>query len=125
MAMRVVGPGHRLPAHATVREEPGEYVIRLDVSDFAESELSVEAVGPRLTVRGEQAETTEDDGRPFRLRERLEESFRLPDDTDPDLVTAQYVSGTLELRAPRTRLVPRAVPIEHPAFRVDPGAQPC
>ena len=39
-AMRTVGYGHRLPAHANVREDDGEYVIELDVSDFLEGELA-------------------------------------------------------------------------------------
>ena len=42
-AMRAVGNGHQLPAHANVREDSGEYLIELDVSDFTESELTIEA----------------------------------------------------------------------------------
>ena len=42
-AMRAVGVGHRLPAHANVRDDGYEYVIELDVSDFLESELAIEA----------------------------------------------------------------------------------
>ena len=42
-AMRAVGTGHRLPAHANVRADAHEYVIELDVSDFLESELDVDA----------------------------------------------------------------------------------
>jgi len=45
-AMRTVGVGHRPSAHANVREDASEYVIELEVSDFLESELAIEAVGP-------------------------------------------------------------------------------
>ena len=38
-AMRAVGNGHKLPPHARVREAEGEYMIKLDVSDFTEREL--------------------------------------------------------------------------------------
>jgi HSP20 family molecular chaperone IbpA len=124
-AMRVVGNGHKLPAHANVREEIGEYVIELDVADFTEKELFVEALGPRLTVRGDQLETEEDDGKPFRLHERLEESFRLPDDADAGRVTVYYKHGTLEIHAPRTTLEPRRLPIERPVFVINPDAEPC
>ena len=85
-AMRAVGIGHRLPAHANVREDGREYVIELDVSDFLESELVIDVVGPRVTVRGNQVEEENDDSVAFRLHEQLEESFRLPDDADPDQV---------------------------------------
>ena len=53
-AMRAVGKVHRPPSHAQVHEESTKYVIELDVSDFAEDELTVVAEGPRLTVRGDQ-----------------------------------------------------------------------
>jgi HSP20 family molecular chaperone IbpA len=121
--MRAVGDGHLLPPHASIREESAEYTILLDVSDFTERELTVEALGQRLTVRGDQVERAEDEGTPFRLHERLEESFRLPDDADADLVRVFYKHGTIELRVPRRQLVPRLLPVEHPRFRVDADAE--
>lgn len=124
--MRAVGAGHGLPAHAKVREDACEYVIELDVSDFLESELSVEAVGRQITVRADQLQAPEDEGAAFRLHERLEESFRLPDDADADAIKVFYTHRTLELHVPRTKLEPRAVPIEHrsPSVR-NPDAEPC
>ena len=115
--------GHQLSPHAQVREEPGEYVIELDVSDFAVSELGVEALGPTITVRGDQLEANE--GFAFRLHERLEESVRLPDDADADHIKVFYKPETLEIHAPRRRLEPRRVPIEHPSFRANPDAEAC
>ena len=77
-------------------------------------------------MRGEQLEDPDDEAVAFRLRERLEESFRLPDDADRDLITAFYTHGTLELHVPRTALEPRPVPIEHRSPYVsNPGAEPC
>jgi HSP20 family molecular chaperone IbpA len=123
--MRTVGNGHQLPAHANVREVDGEYLIELEVGDFAESELTVEALGRRLTVRGDQVETAEDDGKAFRLHERLEESFRLPDDADVGKTKVFYKHGTLEIHAPRRRLETRQLPIEHSSYRINPNAEPC
>jgi HSP20 family molecular chaperone IbpA len=124
-AMRAVGNSHRLPAHANVREDPCEYLIELDVSDFTENELAVEALGAQLTVRGDQQETMEDHGEAFRLKERLEESFRLPDDADAGHIKVFYKHGTLEIHAPRTRLEPRRLPIEHHPFAINPDAEAC
>ena len=124
--MRAVGTGHRLPAHVKVREDGREYVIEFDVSDFLESELGVEAVGLRITVRGVQVQEPDDDSAALRLHERIEESFRLPDDADADLMKVFYTHGTLEIHAPRSRLEPRAVPIEHRSPYVgNPNAVPC
>ena len=125
-AMRAVGTGHRLPARAKVRCDSREYVIELDVSGFLESELTVEALGPVLTVRGDQVATKEDEGLAFRLHERLEESFRLPDDAEVDRIEVVYTPRALEIRAPRTRLAPRALPIRHRSpYLARHDAEPC
>jgi HSP20 family molecular chaperone IbpA len=124
-AMQAVGESHQLPAHACVREDSREYLIELDVSDFTESELTVEAFGSRLTVHGDQQETPAQDGKPFRLHERFEESFRLPDDADPDQIKVFYEHGTFEIHAPRTRLERRLVPIEQPSLVFNSDATAC
>lgn len=124
-AMRVVGNGHKLPAHANVREEPCEYVIQLDVADFTEPEVRVEARGPQVTLWGEQLETGEDDGKVFRLHERLEETFRLPDDVDVDQTKVFYKHGIVEIHAPRIHLEPRRLPFEHRTIRMNPEAEAC
>jgi len=124
-AMQAVGNGHQLPAHANVLEQEGEYVIELDVADFTEPELTVELLGPRLTVRGDQIEVGEDNGKAFRLHERLEETFRLPDDAVLDQLSVVYSHSQLEIRAPRVRLEPRRLQIGRPALTVNPDAEPC
>jgi HSP20 family molecular chaperone IbpA len=124
-AMRPVGNGRALPPHAHVRDDATEYVIELDVSDFTERELTVQAIGPRLTIRADQRESPGNATEPFRLHERLEESFRLPDDADPAGVTAFFRHGTLEIHAPRVPLIVRLVPVQHPRARINPDAEPC
>jgi len=124
--MRTVGTGHQFSRHVQVRRDTGEYVIELDVSDFTEQELSIEAVGPCITVRGDQLERPEDDGKPFRLHERLEESFRLPDDADVERITVFHAHRALEIHAPRTTLEPRRLPILRvPHHFLNPDAEPC
>jgi HSP20 family molecular chaperone IbpA len=123
-AMRVVGAAHQLPAPANASEHAGEYVIELDVADFTPDELTVETIGRRLTVRGEHVATEEDDGTTFRLEERLDESFRLPDDVDVPGITVRFDHGTLRIRARRLRLEPQPRPIERPSL-YNPNAQPC
>ena len=122
--MRTVGSGHQLPTHAHVREEPGRYLIELDLSDFAENELTIQAQGQRVTVRGNQLETPEDFGRAFRLCERIEESFRLPDEVDAGRIKVFYKHGKLEIDAPRDGR-PHTVPIERRRYAVNADAEPC
>ncbi len=124
--MRTVGEGHTLPPHAHVQERDDEYVVELDVADFTQRELAVEVTGLLVTVRGDQLEADGDATLAFRLHERLEESFRLPDDADPGGLVAFYKHGTLQLHAPRTRQEPRQVPVEPaPWHLVNPDAEAC
>ena len=122
-AMPMIGPRRQLPPNASVNEEPGEYLIGLDVSDFVRDELAVEVIGSRLVVRGEQR-AAEDADKPFALHERLEESMRLPDDADPNGITAVYKHGTLELHARRRKIPRHRVPIEREHL-VDPTPKGC
>ena len=125
-AMRVVGNGHQLSESERVKRGSGEYVVELDVHDFKLTELSVEAVGPCITVRGEQSELPGDEGKPFRLHERLEESFRLPDDADPEQVTVEHRPRVLEIRAARRPVEPRRLEIRHAAHvLLNPDAEGC
>lgn len=123
-AMRLAGRSHRPPAHASVQETECAYVIELDVADFGVDELTVELLGPRLTVRGEQR-APDDDGA-FCLRERLEETFRLPDDVDLAALRVSHAYGRLEIRVPKRPLVSCVVPIETSRVMAgNPDATPC
>jgi HSP20 family molecular chaperone IbpA len=124
-AMRVVGTGHQLSERARVRRDPDEYVIELDVSDFKGDELSIEALGLCITVRGDQRELPADEGQAFRIHERLEESFRLPDDADTERITVMHKHRSLEIHTPRKKLEPRPLPIRRePYHLLNPDAEP-
>jgi HSP20 family molecular chaperone IbpA len=108
--MKVVATGHPSRRRVSVREKPAEYVVAMDVADFARDELMVEAAGHVVTVRGDHGAS--DDAEPFVLHERLDESFRLPDDASSERVSAVYRRGALEIHAGRRRLTRRTVPVE-------------
>jgi HSP20 family molecular chaperone IbpA len=110
-AMRTMGLAPVLPPDARVTERTREYVISLPVLGFTPQELEVEIADHIVTIRGNQARTA-GDNRSFKLHEKIEESFRLPDDVDTDDVTAFYTHRTIELHAPRVSARPsRKVPI--------------
>lgn len=125
-AMQVAGHGHVLSERARVRVDPDEYVIELDVPDFEANELSVEMLGRVITVRANQHSLPGDSHTAFRLHERLEESFRLPDDADPERTSVLYVRHMLEVRAPRVHLEPRQLTIGRSHFDLfNPDAEVC
>jgi HSP20 family protein len=123
-AMRTMGLAPVLPPESSVEQSAKEYVVHLRVPGFAQEELEVEIAGRFVTVRGDQTQTTIDN-RPFRLHERLEESFQLPPDVDAEGITATFAHGALELRAPRTKdgcKKPWKVPIGRRTGLVNPDA---
>jgi HSP20 family protein len=110
--MQRAGLARGLPPHANVSEADGEYVIELELSDFAEPELSVELEHGIVTVRGEQRASNGDAPEPFRLRERLEESFSLPDDAESHGVEAYFERGVLEIHVPRHNELRRRIALQ-------------
>lgn len=125
-AMQVAGAGHQLSEHARVRRDPDEYVIELAAWDFSRDELEVEVLGSRITVRGDQRERPGDGDEPFRIYERLEESFRIPDDADAGRAVVFHRNRTLEIHVPRLNREPRRLPIEDaPQHLLNPEAEPC
>ena len=91
-----------LPA-ADVFETEGEYVFELEVPGFTKQELAVEVSNHTLTVKGERAEFTEEEGKTYRLHERLaqhfERRFELPSAADTEQVTADFSAGILTVHA--------------------------
>lgn len=127
-AMKTAGRAHSFPPHADVVETSDHYLVELDVSDFAQEELQVGIDGDRVTIVGDQRNGIDVDEPAFRLRERLEETFRLPEECEPEGVTALFEHGTLELCVPRRPYVrpePRTVPIRKRQHGViNPDAAP-
>ena len=127
--IEATSPPHALSPSATVNETETEYLIVFDVSDFAQDELTIELDGDEVRVVGEHPVSAGDAEVPFLLRERLEESFRLPKDADSEWLTALYEHRMLELRAPKLGTCPsgrRMIEIKHRHHvLLDPEATPC
>jgi HSP20 family protein len=93
------------PADVTVTEE--QVTVVMDVPGFKASELDVELLGDRLTVRGERAfpYAGQDDG--VRRWQRLERGFgrfermlQVPQGLDPNAIVASLTDGVLTLVIP-------------------------
>ena len=98
-ALRSVLP----PADVTVTEE--QVTVMMDVPGFKPSELDIELLGDRLTVRGERPSPHADDG--ARRWQHLERGFgkfervlQVPQGLDPDAVLASLTDGVLTLVIP-------------------------
>ena len=95
-----------LPA-ADLYETDDEYVLEVEVPGFAEPDLDVSVSDHTLVVKGERTEEQkEQDGKAFRLQERLakrfERRFELPRSVVVDKLGAEFADGLLTVRAPKT-----------------------
>jgi HSP20 family protein len=102
---------------ADVYETNGDYVFEFEVPGFDEKQLTVQVSDRVLSVKGERAETTEEEGTTFHLRERLatqfERRFELPPETLGSKVFAEFKDGVLTVHAPKEAVgEPRTVAIE-------------
>ena len=93
-----------LPA-ADVYETPEEYVVELEVPGFDEKELGIEISDHTLTIGASHTESEEEDGKSYRLRERLDRTFErrfvLPAEVDTEHLEADFTKGVLKVHAPK------------------------
>ncbi|HEY5997949.1 MAG TPA: Hsp20/alpha crystallin family protein [bacterium] len=86
-------------------EEPGRYVIEMDVPGVRLEDLKITVAGRRLVVTGRR-EVVREHGHPnVRLRERWSGSFsrslELPDEVDEGRIAAALHEGILRIELPR------------------------
>jgi HSP20 family protein len=91
---------------ADVYETDRELVVELEVPGFEEQQLEVEVLDHTLCICGERKDELEKKERSLRLHERLEKTFErrfvLPVEADVEHVSAEYKTGVLTVRMPKT-----------------------
>jgi HSP20 family protein len=93
---------NRLPA-VDVRETEKAYVLEMDLPGHDEKGIDVHVDGGSLTIESKQDESKEEkknDGT-YILRERRQQSFtrsfKLPENADPESITASFKEGVLTM----------------------------
>lgn len=91
-------------------EEPGLYVVELDMPGMRLQDLSITVVGRRLTVSGRREIVRDLSGARIRVRERWSGSFRrsidLPGPVEAERLTATLHEGILRITLPQRRALP-------------------
>jgi HSP20 family protein len=105
-------PGNWVPRVETYRKE-NEYVVRVDLPGVDPKDVTVQAEGNVLSITGERR--AEETGREYRetFYGKFERTLALPQDVEPDKITARYEHGVLEIRVPLpAQLAERKIPIQ-------------
>jgi HSP20 family protein len=91
-------------------EEPGAYVVELDMPGVNLKDLSIAVAGRRLTLSGRREIRRDYAGARIRLRERwsgaFSRSIELPGPVEADRLTATLHEGILRIVLPRQRSAP-------------------
>ncbi|MDR2096306.1 MAG: Hsp20/alpha crystallin family protein [Treponema sp.] len=91
---------NRLPS-VDVRETEKAYVLEMDLPGYNEKDIEVHLDGSSLTIESRQEKTTEEGKKEgaYILRERrinsFSRSFKLPQNADPEAVSAGFSNGVL------------------------------
>jgi HSP20 family protein len=88
-----------------VAEQDGTYEITAELPGLNENDIELSIANGVLTIRGEKSEQTEDERKDYRLSERrygsFQRTFTLPNDADPDKITATFKNGLLTVMLPK------------------------
>ena len=93
-----------------VSETPEAYVIQAELPGVKEEDLEVNVEEGVLSLRGERREEKEEKGKKWHRVESsygsFMRSFRLPDDSDDEKVSAEFKDGIQKVKVPRTEAKP-------------------
>ena len=96
-----------------VYEDEKSIVLKADVPDMDEKALDIHVEDGMLTIKGERKFENETKDKNFHRVERrygsFSRSFALPEDVDPEKISAAYNKGVLEVTVPKPEQKPKSV----------------
>jgi HSP20 family protein len=106
-----------VPAVDIYSKGPYEFVVKAELPDMKQEEISLTVEDNTLTLRGEKKLDTEVAGEQFHRIERtygsFARTFALPSTVDAGKVTAEYKAGVLTVRLPlREDAKPKQIKVE-------------
>jgi HSP20 family protein len=98
--------GNWVPA-VDIREDDNAYFLHADLPGVNPGDIDISMDNGMLTIRGEKKEEKEEEQAGYKRVERVRGSFyrrfSLPDNADPDNITARSEHGVLELVIPKKK----------------------
>jgi HSP20 family protein len=85
-----------------ISEDDHEYLIKAELPEVKKEDVKVTVENGVVTIKGERRFEKEETSKKFHRIERcygnFERSFSMPDDADPDKVSADFKEGVLQVR---------------------------
>lgn len=96
------------------------YEVNVELPGVADKDITVEVHDSVLTVKGEKRSSQESEGKNYFFSERtfgrFQRTFRLPQDSDENGVSARHQDGVLSIRIAKTKPTTtkaRTIPVNH------------
>ena len=90
----------RMPA-VDIQETEDGYVLDMELPGYDEKNINVHVDGANLTISSKHDEEKKNEDRTYLIRERkissFNRSFKLPENADPEAVSAAFKNGILRL----------------------------
>ena len=100
-----------------ITEDPKEYLIKAELPDIKKEEVKISVQNDVLSISGERKYEKEEKDKKFHRIERAYgsslRSFAIPEDADPEKVSAEFENGLLRVHIPKTeRAKPKSIEVK-------------
>ena len=100
-----------------ITEDPKEYVIKAELPEIPKEEVKINVQNDVLTISGERKYEKEEHGKKHHRIERAYgsflRSFTIPEDADPEQVSADFKDGLLRVHLPKnSRSKPKSIEVK-------------
>ena len=100
-----------------ITEDPKEYVIKAELPEIPKEEVKIHVQNDVLTISGERKYEKEEQDKKHHRIERAYgsflRSFTIPEDADPEQVSADFKDGLLRVHLPKnSRSKPKSIEVK-------------
>ena len=100
-----------------ITEDPKEYVIKAELPEVKKDEIKIGVQNDVLVISGERKYEKEEKDKKYHRIERaygsFSRSFTIPEDADPEKVSAEFKEGVLQIHLPKSdRAKPKSIAVK-------------
>jgi HSP20 family protein len=100
-----------------ITEDPKEYLIKAELPEVKKDEIKIGVQNDVLVISGERKYEKEEKDKKYHRIERaygsFSRSFTIPEDADPDKVSAEFKEGVLQVHIPKSeRAKPKSIEVK-------------
>ncbi len=100
-----------------ITEDPKEYLVKAELPEVKKEEIKISVQNDVLVISGERKYEKEEKDKKYHRIERaygsFSRSFTIPEDADPEKVSAEFKEGVLHIHLPKSdRAKPKSIAVK-------------